>query len=79
MNTSVLVWFDNNEIHYLFVQDYFTLLDSKCPSFKNMTGGGVGWFAHIYSEDQEPGYGVVDGNMKFTDKRYISIINGDNL
>jgi len=29
-----------------------------------MTGGGIGWFAHIYSEEQEPGYGVVDGNLK---------------
>ncbi|KAH6909232.1 B-(1-6) glucan synthase [Coprinopsis sp. MPI-PUGE-AT-0042] len=47
-------------------QDYFDLLDSKCTEFKNMPGGGVGWFAHIYSDYQEPGYGLykTDGNMK---------------
>lgn len=45
-------------------QDYFDLLDSKCSDFKKMPEGGVGWFAHIYSESQEPGYGVLDGNGK---------------
>ncbi|KIY51326.1 hypothetical protein FISHEDRAFT_64331 [Fistulina hepatica ATCC 64428] len=39
-------------------QDYFVLLDSKCTFFKTVRGGGVGWFAHIYSEEQEPGYGI---------------------
>lgn len=47
-------------------QDYFNLLDSKCEYFKNNTGGGVAWFAHIYSEDQAPGYGILDnGQLKF--------------
>lgn len=47
-------------------QAYFDLLDSKCPYFKNATNG-VGWFAHIYSDNQEPGYGIygVDGELKF--------------
>ncbi|KAF9072645.1 glycoside hydrolase superfamily [Rhodocollybia butyracea] len=47
--------------------DYYTLLDSKCTYFKNVAGGGVGWFAHIYSDDMEPGYGIYgdDGELKF--------------
>lgn len=30
-------------------------------------GGGIGWFAHIYADDQEPGYGVYgpNGKLKF--------------
>ena len=42
------------------------LLDRHCKDFKD-TAGGVGWFAHIYSDDQEPGYGFYDysGKMKF--------------
>ncbi|KAK7037760.1 hypothetical protein VNI00_010721 [Paramarasmius palmivorus] len=48
-------------------QDYFTLLDSKCSYFKTVAGGGVGWFAHIYSDSQEPGYGIygTNGKLKF--------------
>ncbi|KAF8333886.1 glycoside hydrolase superfamily [Amanita rubescens] len=48
-------------------QDYFTLLDEHCPDFKSMEGGGVGWFAHIYSDSQEPGYGIYSdsGELKF--------------
>ncbi|KAJ3871334.1 hypothetical protein F5051DRAFT_433941 [Lentinula edodes] len=38
--------------------DYYTLLDSKCTYFKTVPGGGVGWFAHIYSDNMEPGYGI---------------------
>lgn len=47
--------------------DYFTLLDKHCSEFKLMAGGGVGWFAHIYSDDQELGYGIYDqnGELKF--------------
>ncbi|TFK27838.1 B-(1-6) glucan synthase [Coprinopsis marcescibilis] len=47
-------------------QDYYDLLDSHCVDFKNMKGGGVGWFAHIYSDYQEPGYGIYksDGTLK---------------
>jgi exo-beta-1,3-glucanase (GH17 family) len=47
--------------------DYFNLLDSKCEFFKTVPGGGVGWFAHLYSDNQEPGYGVygTNGQMKF--------------
>ncbi|KAF8997706.1 glycoside hydrolase superfamily [Cyathus striatus] len=46
---------------------YYDLLDSKCEFFKWVPGGGVGWFAHIYSDNQEPGYGIygTDGNLKF--------------
>jgi len=46
---------------------YFDLLDSKCSYFKS-TAGGVAWFAHIYSDDQEPGYGILrtaGGSPKF--------------
>jgi len=42
---------------------YYALLDSKCSYFKTVPGGGVGWFAHIYSDYQEPGYGILDANM----------------
>ncbi|KAK0448908.1 glycoside hydrolase superfamily [Desarmillaria tabescens] len=47
--------------------DYYKLLASKCSTLKNIQGGGVGWFAHIYSDAQEPGYGIYDvnGNLKF--------------
>lgn len=46
---------------------YFDLLDSQCSYFKN-TNGGIAWFAHIYSDDQEPGYGILytaGGTEKF--------------
>ncbi|KAF9647816.1 hypothetical protein BDM02DRAFT_3097479 [Thelephora ganbajun] len=47
-------------------QAYFDLLDSKCEVFKNNPGGGVGWFAHLYSEEQGAGYGILDnGKLKF--------------
>ncbi|KAK0188314.1 glycoside hydrolase superfamily [Armillaria mellea] len=47
--------------------DYYVLLDSQCEFFKTVAGGGVGWFAHIYSDNQEPGYGIYNssGQMKF--------------
>ncbi|KIK58039.1 glycoside hydrolase family 17 protein [Collybiopsis luxurians FD-317 M1] len=47
--------------------DYYTLLDSQCEYFKTVPGGGVGWFAHLYSDDMEPGYGIygTDGQLKF--------------
>lgn len=34
---------------------------------KHVVGGGVGWFAHIYSDNMEPGYGIHNssGHMKF--------------
>ena len=53
--------------HKLFHQDYYTLLNEKCPYFKDVPGGGVGWFAHIYSDYQEPGYGIYDNDevLKF--------------
>lgn len=44
------------------LQDYYTLLDQHCPDLKVMPGGGIGWFAHIYSDSQEPGYGIYDYN-----------------
>jgi len=48
-------------------QAYFQLLDSKCEYLKQVVGGGIGWFAHIYSDQQEPGYGIYNdnGQLKF--------------
>ncbi|KAF9007459.1 glycoside hydrolase superfamily [Cyathus striatus] len=48
-------------------RDYYTLLDEHCSYFKTAPGGGIGWFAHIYSDYQEPGYGIYgnDGKVKF--------------
>ncbi|KAF9440594.1 glycoside hydrolase family 17 protein [Macrolepiota fuliginosa MF-IS2] len=48
-------------------RDYYNLLDAHCSYLKSVPGGGVGWFAHIYSDNQEPGYGIYDtrGNLKF--------------
>jgi len=48
-------------------QAYYQLLDSRCEHFKYVVGGGVGWFAHIYLDTQEPGYGIynVSGGLKF--------------
>lgn len=47
-------------------QAYFDLLDSKCQEFKSIPGGGVAWFAHLYSEQQGAGYGILDnGKLKF--------------
>ncbi|KAG6864868.1 hypothetical protein C0991_006722 [Blastosporella zonata] len=43
-------------------KDYYTLLDNHCPDLKAVAGGGVGWFAHIYSDNQEPGYGIYDAS-----------------
>ncbi|TFK71586.1 glycoside hydrolase family 17 protein [Pluteus cervinus] len=45
---------------------YFNLLDSKCEYFKSFPHG-IAWFAHLYSDNQEPGYGILDssGNEKF--------------
>ncbi|KAI0745413.1 glycoside hydrolase superfamily [Earliella scabrosa] len=48
-------------------QGYYLLLDAHCEDLKAVVGGGVGWFWHIYSDNQEPGYGLYDskGRMKF--------------
>ncbi|KAJ3516518.1 hypothetical protein NLJ89_g1076 [Agrocybe chaxingu] len=48
-------------------RDYYALLEQQCPYFKNVPGGGIGWFAHIYSDNQEPGYGIygTNGALKF--------------
>ncbi|KAM5531861.1 hypothetical protein V8D89_014491 [Ganoderma adspersum] len=43
---------------------YFDMLDENCAYFKSVPGGGVGWFAHIYSDAQEGGYGILDGSGK---------------
>jgi len=47
--------------------DYYVLLDAHCEELKETVGGGVGWFAHIYSDNQEPGYGIYNesGRLKF--------------
>jgi len=49
-------------------QGYFNMLDSHCEDLKTVEGGGVGWFAHIYSDDMEMGYGILNtaGKLKFT-------------
>ncbi|KAL4070085.1 glycoside hydrolase family 17 protein [Scleroderma yunnanense] len=46
---------------------YYQMLDSRCTDLKNAPRGGIGWFAHIYSDKQEVGYGIYDdsGNLKF--------------
>jgi hypothetical protein len=36
----------------LKAQDYYVLLDKHCSDLKTTVGGGVGWFAHIYSDEQ---------------------------
>jgi len=48
-------------------RDYYNVLDANCEYFKTVVDGGIGWFAHLYSDDQEPGYGIYgsDGQMKF--------------
>ncbi|KAF4620617.1 hypothetical protein D9613_000782 [Agrocybe pediades] len=48
-------------------QQYYILLDEHCRDLKNVEAGGVGWFAHIYNDNQEPGYGIYDssGALKF--------------
>jgi len=48
-------------------QAYYALLDQHCSDFKAVAGGGVGWFAHIYSDNMEPGYGIygTNGALKF--------------
>ncbi|RDB25818.1 hypothetical protein Hypma_006299 [Hypsizygus marmoreus] len=48
-------------------KDYYALLDKHCADLKAVPGGGVGWFAHIYSDNQEPGYGIYNtgGTLKF--------------
>lgn len=47
--------------------DYYVLLDKHCEDLRDTVGGGVGWFAHIYSDNMEPGYGIYNesGRMKF--------------
>lgn len=49
------------------IQAYYQVLESHCEYLKTVPGGGVGWFAHIYSDDQENGYGIYDlsGHLKF--------------
>jgi hypothetical protein len=49
------------------IQAYYKLLDDHCEDLKAVIDGGVGWFAHIYSDDMEPGYGIYDdnGQLKF--------------
>ena len=46
---------------------YYQLLDDHCEDLKAQPGGGVGWFAHIYSDNMEPGYAIYNtsGHLKF--------------
>jgi exo-beta-1,3-glucanase (GH17 family) len=41
------------------MEDYFSLLDFFCTVLKQNAGGGVGWFAHVYSTDQDASYGIL--------------------
>jgi len=47
--------------------DYYILLEEHCDDLKAVVGGGIGWFAHIYSDNMEPGYGIYNssGRLKF--------------
>ncbi|KIJ19026.1 glycoside hydrolase family 17 protein [Paxillus involutus ATCC 200175] len=45
-------------------QEYYQMLDSHCEDLKVAPGGGIGWFAHIYSDTQEIGYGIYNTNGK---------------
>ncbi|TFK54069.1 hypothetical protein OE88DRAFT_1732786 [Heliocybe sulcata] len=44
--------------------DYYVLLDQHCEDLKAVEGGGIGWFAHIYSDYMEPGYGIYSDSMR---------------
>ena len=46
---------------------YYVLPDQHCEDVKAVVNGGIGWFAHIYSDNQEPGYGIYNasGHLKF--------------
>ena len=44
-------------------QAYFDLLNSKCSDLKSNQGGGVAWFAHLYSEEQGAGYGILENGV----------------
>ncbi|KAJ8507377.1 hypothetical protein ONZ45_g10247 [Pleurotus djamor] len=48
-------------------REYAQLLDIRCPDLKAVNPGGVGWFWHLYSDSQTPGYGVYNtrGTLKF--------------
>ncbi|EIW52391.1 uncharacterized protein TRAVEDRAFT_75371 [Trametes versicolor FP-101664 SS1] len=48
-------------------QGYYALLEENCEFLRDVVGAGIGWFAHIYTDEMEPGYGIYDdeGNMKF--------------
>ncbi|CAL1707914.1 unnamed protein product [Somion occarium] len=54
-------------------QAFYGVLDEHCTNLKAVIGGGVGWFAHIYSDNQEPGYGIYNsaGKLKFPFKPKI--------
>lgn len=42
-------------------KQYFDLLDDMCATFKKGPHGGIGWFAHIWEDDDLPGWGIVHG------------------
>ncbi|KAN0090826.1 glycoside hydrolase family 17 protein [Tylopilus felleus] len=43
-------------------QEYYQMLDSHCEDFKTAPGGSIGWFAHVYSDLQDVGYGIYNVN-----------------
>ncbi|KAI6030056.1 hypothetical protein EDC04DRAFT_2898701 [Pisolithus marmoratus] len=48
-------------------QAYYQMLDGQCEAMKKGPHGGIGWFAHAYSDQQAYGYGIYDsqGQLKF--------------
>lgn len=53
---------------------YYQLLDENCEHLKGIRNGGVGWFAHLYSDGQERAYGIYNtsGQLKFPFKPQTS-------
>lgn len=68
------VWPGNNPNVVASVKQekaYFDMLDQNaCGFMKDAPQGGVGWFAHIWSDNDMPGWGILDysGNPKFSFK-----------
>jgi hypothetical protein len=62
--TSLLCQTHTDDPSFQHVQAYYTLLDSQCDYMKS---NGVAWFFHLYSDSQEPGYGLYTtaGKTKF--------------
>ncbi|KAH7101498.1 glycoside hydrolase [Auriculariales sp. MPI-PUGE-AT-0066] len=44
-------------------QKYYDMLDGFCWTFKRYPAGGVGWFAHIWEDNDLPGWGIVKNGI----------------